>query len=407
MTAPIAVRGEPNALLATSEGQTFLTGEEIYLRPFAPADAGYAQCWRFEPFPFSPDRIRATLDDGETGDSSSKGRIHLLIVRGYDERPVGSVLIHTDWFPNHFVEAATDPIFGEDGDRWKGEAVAMCMRLVVDEWQKPIIEFPLMADETQVIARLEKFGARESMRFRERYVLSRNRVDGLFYEYLNRDWVARLGDPAEREQPRSGTGEPRPVTSPVQIEHDPPPNAVRIGPRVYLRPIQKSDARAVVRWVMREDDTNWSNGRGPVGGERWWDEMKKEQAKTPQTWARFSVCLRGADDLIGFVGIDDIDYQHRFGESESELIHPDVRGHGYGSEAKHLLFDYAFNTLGLHSLQSSVLFENTRSAAALRKQGYLPSGRVHWTHPRDGVFTHMGMFDLLASDWRAMPRHNP
>ena len=404
MTATTDARSKYNPHLVSGKGQTYLVGDEIFLRPPAPADADYAQSWKFARFPISPDRIRALIDDGKTGDDSKTGRRQLLIVRRRDERPVGSVLIHTDWFPNYYVEATVDPVFGNDGKRWKGEAVALTMQLVVDEWQKPIIVVPLMADETAMIEQLEKIGARECMRFREMLVHDGKRVDAVLYEYLNDGWIERLGDPAEREQPRSGTGEPRPVTAPVVLEGDPPPNAVRVGPRVYLRPIQEDDAKAVTYWTAREDDTNWANGRRTEGTAPWWHEMNELQEETPPEWVRFSVCLRESDEVIGFVGVSDIDYRHRFAESESELINPSYRGNGYGSEAKHLLFDYAFNTLGLHMLNSWVLFENTRSAAALRKQGYRASGRVNWMIHRDGSFTNMGTFDLLADEWRAMPR---
>jgi RimJ/RimL family protein N-acetyltransferase len=108
--------------------------------------------------------------------------------------------------------------------------------------------------------------------------------------------------------------------------------------------------------------------------------------------------------MIGAVGIDGIDYQHRHAESESEFHRPDYRGGGYGTEAKHLMFDYAFNTLGLHSLQSWVMFANTRSAAALRKQGYTQVGREHWLTRKSGRFESFVTFELLADTWRAMPR---
>lgn len=110
---------------------------------------------------------------------------------------------------------------------------------------------------------------------------------------------------------------------------------------------------------------------------------------------------------IGFVGLDGVNYRHRYAESESELFRPDYRGGGYGSEAKHLMFDYAFNDLGLHSIQSWVLFENTRSAAALRKQGYVEIGRVHWQAQNKGRYDHFVVFELLEDRWRSLPRRTP
>jgi RimJ/RimL family protein N-acetyltransferase len=213
-----------------------------------------------------------------------------------------------------------------------------------------------------------------------------------------------LGDPAEIELERTGTGEPRPVSPLVTIEGTLPRNAMRIGERIYLRPLQKSDAKVLVEWARRETEPFWSNGRSMpsvTSVQSWFKGLQKEE---PQDWVRFAVCLRENDEIIGAVGVDGIDYQNRCAESESEIFRPDYRGGGYGSEAKHLLFDYAFNTLGLHSLQSWVFFPNTRSAAALRKQGYKDAGREHWLLMVDGGFQNFGTYDLLADDWRAMPR---
>jgi RimJ/RimL family protein N-acetyltransferase len=179
---------------------------------------------------------------------------------------------------------------------------------------------------------------------------------------------------------------------------------VKIGERVYLRPRQKSDAPIVAALSRQEPDTNWDAGRwirSTPGYASWVAGDEKEDVPSD---VRFAVCLRETDELIGQVGISDIDRIHGYAESDSEIFRDEYRGGGYGSEAKHLLFDYAFNTLGLHSLQSFVIFPNTRSAAALRKQGYRDAGRLSWVFPSFGKFENIACFDLLAADWRAMPR---
>ena len=60
--------------------------------------------------------------------------------------------------------------------------------------------------------------------------------------------------------------------------------------------------------------------------------------------------------------------------------------------------------LQLHMVISWVSEFNTRSVAALRKQGYREAGYLAWRVYHDvelyGVFT----FDLLASEWRAARR---
>jgi RimJ/RimL family protein N-acetyltransferase len=155
---------------------------------------------------------------------------------------------------------------------------------------------------------------------------------------------------------------------------------------------------------MRETDASWDNGREAFsldGATRW---MKDSQKTSPPETINLAVCLRDSDELIGLVGVLQVDYRNRSAESGSMIINPAYREAGYGSEAKHLLFDYVFNTVGLHALQSYVMFENTRSAAALRKQGYKEAGRKCWLTLRNGRFVNFVTFDLLADEWRAMPR---
>jgi RimJ/RimL family protein N-acetyltransferase len=255
-----------------------------------------------------------------------------------------------------------------------------------------------------VIDALEELGARETVRFREQLRTWGGRVDGVRMEYLNRAWVDRLGDPAAIELPRSGTGQPRPVPSPVTLPGDPPANAVKVGERVYLRPLTKDDAPLLARWSRQDTETFWDAGRWIYHTPQLQHWTSEQQSADPVTHARFAVCLRENDELIGQLGIAGIDYIHGFAESESQIDRPEYRGGGYGTEAKHLLFDYAFNTLKLHALQSFVIFPNTRSAAALRKQGYKEAGRMHWAFNSFAKFENFVCFDLLASDWRAMPR---
>jgi RimJ/RimL family protein N-acetyltransferase len=391
--------------LSSGAEQTYLVGDEIYLRPAAPADADRVMSWKRTAFPISPERIRALQGEGQPGDDSGPHRRTLIVVRRADERPVGSLSVFTGEFPHVFVGGTADPLLGEDGHRWKGEGMALMLRHIVREWRRPIATARLLADETAAIAALGRAGVREAIRFREMFQRDGRRVDGVIHELLDPDWVARLGDPADRELPRSGTGVARPVTPPEAIAADPPANAIRIGPRVYLRPIQRSDGEVAARASLRDPDTSWSNGPYAFPASGFWSGVREDQGQTPPARIDFAVCLRESDALIGFVSVMDIDYTHRFAMTASEMTDPDYRGGGYGSEAKHLLFDYAFNTLGLHMLESWVLYENTRSAAALRKQGYRDAGRLSWLLLRDGGFTSMRTFDLLADEWRAMPRY--
>lgn len=396
---------QAHSKLTVAAGQTWLVGEEIYLRPIVPADAACISAWKGSPFPQSPERAREWIEGELTRQSNPYTVATYLVVRRRDERPVGSVTTDLRQFPSHSLSGFIDPLHGAEGIRWKAEALTLALRWLVDEQQHPRAAISVPVDETPVIEALENVGARVTARFREK--LARpggGRRDEILVEYLNRGWLTRTGDPADTQIPRTGTGEPRPVIPPVLPEADPPPNALRIGPRVYLRAPQESDGRAMAHWSMREIDSSWDNGRFPLGATGAASWIASWQKPTPQKSFDVAVCLRETDEFIGLVGLLEVNYLHRFGESASMLMNPAYREAGYGSEAKHLMLDYVFNVLDIHAIQSWVMFENPRSAAALRKQGYREAGREHWIRWRGGCFVSFAAFDLLASDWRDMPR---
>src|SRR5262249_15733704 len=114
-----------------------------------------------------------------------------------------------------------------------------------------------------------------------------------------------------------------------------------------------------------------------------------------------AVCLKEADRFVGLVGVYGIDLVNRVGETGSFLGPAEVRGKGYGTEAKHLLLEYCFDHLHLHVLQSFVLETNTRSSAALAKQGYRHAGRIKWADVKNGPYVDGNGYDLMRHEWVA------
>ncbi|MGI8857463.1 MAG: GNAT family N-acetyltransferase [Thermomicrobiales bacterium] len=113
------------------------------------------------------------------------------------------------------------------------------------------------------------------------------------------------------------------------------------------------------------------------------------------------VYLRADDRCIGELGVDSVDYVNRTGETYTELGPPAIRNQGYGTEAKHLLLEYCFDRLQFHVLRSVVFEHNTRSVAALMKQGYRPAGRLEWVDVKGGRYHDALLFDVMRDEWRA------
>lgn len=177
-------------------------------------------------------------------------------------------------------------------------------------------------------------------------------------------------------------------------------NAIMVGTRVYLRPVEVADGATLAAHTATETETFMYRGRGPMSSisfAHWVATMQKQQ---PPRDLAFAVCCITDDRCIGFVGVDEIDWVHRTGETFAQLG-PDARGQGYGTEAKHLLLEYCFDRIHLHAIFATVFATNTRSMAALAKQGYRPAGERKWADVKDGVYRSIQYFDVLRDEWLA------
>lgn len=397
---------EPKASTQTPgtgwDGQTFLVGEQIYIRTFMPGDEKNAMSWRSSVFPKSPEAIEKWIKE-ELPKDGGNNKGHLAIVRKSDDVVVGNISTYVGQV-GVILYPYVDVLYGERGQQWLTEAISLVARWQVDENFVPRADVHIGANNQVAIDALLSGGFVQTARWREMLEMNGQRVDKLLLAYLSDAWIERIGHPMETVAPTSGNGEVRPVPAKVTLDGDPPKQAVMVGPRVYLRPQDKKDAKYYVEGNRLETETFYDMGRDLTSLAKWESFISSSADEDFPSTLWFEVCLRENDEPIGSVGLMDIDYVHRTAESGSHFYKPEHRGKGYGSEAKHLLFEYTFDVLGLHMLTSFVLFQNTRSAAALRKQGYTEVGRVCWNHTVDGGLGNMLAFDLLADEWRALPR---
>lgn len=178
-------------------------------------------------------------------------------------------------------------------------------------------------------------------------------------------------------------------------------NPIMIGSRVYLRPLEAEDAEELAWHAASESETfmeRWRTPASPLIFEHW---ISKLYSRQPPGQIALAVCLIADDTFLGDVNLIEIDWVNRTAETGSWIGRADYRGSGYGTEAKHLLLEYAFDHLQLHALTSFVWEPNTRSAAALMKQGYQPAGRVKWDDIQHGVLRDGLLFDVLRDEWIA------
>jgi RimJ/RimL family protein N-acetyltransferase len=178
-------------------------------------------------------------------------------------------------------------------------------------------------------------------------------------------------------------------------------NALITGERVFLRALDVADAEAWAEFIAAEPDAFQKRGRlplSPIALAKWIEGLYKTPVPAALSLA---VCLIEDGRFIGNVDLDHIDWINRTAETGSYISDASFRGQGYGTEAKFLLLEYCFDHLQLHALCSYVFEPNTRSAAALAKQGYKPAGRWKWDDLKDGVYRDVLVFDILREQYLA------
>ncbi len=378
----------------------YLVGDTIFLRGIEPADAKWGMAWWPSPFPVAAETLEELLKK-KVPEGTSHHLSRLVICRRSDGRPIGSALIDEAGNIEAEVRLHMDPTLGAAGDEAQGEAIRVILPWLAGERHRPMIRTSIAGDQQAVRDAATSAGMRPAVRLRQGAWRSGARHDLIIYDYPNPVWTARLGDPGvgideEQAAPANPVPRRRAATS-LSL----PQNALIGSERLALRPFNTSDADQMARTIRQESDAGFGHSRFPISAvvfADWFGEIGKEN---PSSDLEVAVVLRESGEIIGEVGLYDIDWIARHGETGSWIYKAEHRGSGYGTEAKMLLLEYAFERLGLNMLWSWVKETNPRSQAALRKQGYRDAGVTHWTGFGPQGFEGARMFDVLASEWFA------
>lgn len=147
----------------------------------------------------------------------------------------------------------------------------------------------------------------------------------------------------------------------------------RKGPRVILRPFYESDLEASWRMINDPRNTQFLGAYTP----RQLEDQKKFFA-TANSLGKGNIVLAIEIDgtYAGSMGLHHIDHRHGHAETGSLIGTPEHQGKGYGTEAKLLLLEYAFNVLGLRMVYSEVIAYNGRSLRYAEKCGYREVARL-------------------------------
>ena len=165
------------------------------------------------------------------------------------------------------------------------------------------------------------------------------------------------------------------------------------GEQIYLRPITADDTELAVRWRNQPSAVANFLYRKPITPKDHEDWLANKVFKG--LVHQFIVCRNEDDKPLGSAYLQNFDEESRRAEWGIYLGEEQTYGKGVGTEAGHLILDYAFNTLGLHKVVSRVLARNTASARMSEKVGSIQEAYLRDEYFLDGQYEDLILFGIF------------
>ncbi len=168
------------------------------------------------------------------------------------------------------------------------------------------------------------------------------------------------------------------------------------GKRVSLRPLLRSDVPFLLRWINNPEVYHYLSAYLPkmeADEEAWLDSLAKQKD------THIVLMILVEDVPIGTMGIHNINWKDRVATTGAMIGEKEYQGRGYGSEAKMILLNYAFNVLNLRKICSSVIEFNERSYRYNLKCGYTVEGRLREHVFKEGRYWDQILMAVFRDNW--------
>jgi len=168
------------------------------------------------------------------------------------------------------------------------------------------------------------------------------------------------------------------------------------GGRVVLRPVLREDLPLLVRWLNDPEVTQFITTYLPIleaDEASWFDNLPKRKPND------IVLIIVVDGDPIGKIGVHQINWKDRTAMIGTLIGEKKYWDKGYGSVAKMLLLNFAFNTLNLRKICSSAIEYNLRSCSYNLKCGYHEEGRLRRHIYRKGRYWDEILFAVFKKDW--------
>ena len=168
------------------------------------------------------------------------------------------------------------------------------------------------------------------------------------------------------------------------------------GKKVNLRPFSKTDIPLITKWINDPEVREFIAQTFPKtekDEEDWFNKLGSDQKNV----------VLGIETknsiLIGIMGIHRINWIDRTAITGAVIGEKEYWNKGYGTDAKMILLEYAFNTLNLRRISSSVIAYNKRSLHYSLHCGYKIEGKKRKHIFKKGKFRDLIELGLFREEW--------
>lgn len=171
---------------------------------------------------------------------------------------------------------------------------------------------------------------------------------------------------------------------------------VLVGQHVDLRPLTVKDAEPTFRWRSSTRAGMLNQGAGSVEEQARWIERR------PASERNYVIALK-TGEAVGMLSLVDIDHHNSRAETGRFLIGEEERVKGVPAavEAMGLLYDLAFNRLGLSRLYGTVAASNTLMIKWQKFLGMKEEGRLRQHYNIGGVVQDAVCLGILKPEYEA------
>ncbi len=178
-------------------------------------------------------------------------------------------------------------------------------------------------------------------------------------------------------------------------------NTFLTGKKTTLRPISPTDAPLLIQWNNNPETRKYLARRFPLSelDEKAWIEKVSILPRCPSDVVLI-IEPKENPQPIGIIGLHNINWLDRNATTGTTVGEAQYRGKGYASDAKMILLEYAFETLGLHKIISRAFAKNVKSVEYSKRCGY----QVEATHKEEifheGAWEDIIYLSCFYDDWK-------